>query len=106
VNGQNVIPEILKEKMKSFSSFISERKKGYTGKQFYRYCYRNWGSDLGPAMVVEVWQYYSNHLQVHFVSNVWRPCKISNKIRSRDDAFCHCFLTTKKLKQQRLKKWF
>jgi glucose-6-phosphate isomerase len=28
------------------------------------------GSDLGPAMAVEALQYYSNHLQVHFVSNV------------------------------------
>lgn len=28
------------------------------------------GSDLGPAMVVEALQFYKNHLNVHFVSNV------------------------------------
>jgi hypothetical protein len=37
--------------MKSFSSLvISGKKKGYTGKQFTDMLYRNWGSDLGPAM--------------------------------------------------------
>jgi glucose-6-phosphate isomerase len=36
VNGQNVIPEIyeVKEKMKSFSSLVISKEKGYTGKQF------------------------------------------------------------------------
>ena len=28
------------------------------------------GSDLGPAMIVEALQFYKNHLNVHFVSNV------------------------------------
>ena len=28
------------------------------------------GSDLGPAMVVDALQYYKNHLNTHFVSNV------------------------------------
>jgi glucose-6-phosphate isomerase len=74
VNGQNVIPEIqeVKEKMKAFSSdIISGHKKGYTGKSFTDVVNIGiGGSDLGPAMAVEALQYYSNHLQVHFVSNV------------------------------------
>ena len=74
VNGQNVIPEIqeVKEKMKVFSSdIISGNKKGYTGKPFTDVVNIGiGGSDLGPAMAVEALQYYSNHLQVHFVSNV------------------------------------
>ncbi len=28
------------------------------------------GSDLGPAMVVEGLQFYKNHLNLHFVSNI------------------------------------
>jgi glucose-6-phosphate isomerase len=74
VNGHNVIPEIyeVKEKMKNFSSeIISGNKKGYTGKPFTDVVNIGiGGSDLGPAMAVEALQYYSNHLQVHFVSNV------------------------------------
>lgn len=74
VNGQNVIPEIyaVKEKMKTFSSdIISGSKKGYTGKTFTDVVNIGiGGSDLGPAMAVEALQYYSNHLKVHFVSNV------------------------------------
>jgi glucose-6-phosphate isomerase len=28
------------------------------------------GSDLGPSMVVEALQFYKNHMNVHFVSNI------------------------------------
>ena len=74
VNGQNVIPEIytVKENMKEFSSeIISGTRKGFTGKPFTDVVNIGiGGSDLGPAMAVEALQYYSNHLNVHFVSNV------------------------------------
>tara|TARA_R110002126_G_scaffold51770_2_gene141413 strand:- start:4699 stop:6342 length:1644 start_codon:yes stop_codon:yes gene_type:complete len=74
VNGENVIPEIyeVKQKMKLFSSeIISGTKKGYTGKPFTDVVNIGiGGSDLGPAMAVEALQYYTNHLKVHFVSNV------------------------------------
>ena len=74
VNGQNVVPEVyeVKEKMKAFSAqIISGNKKGYTGKPFTDVVNIGiGGSDLGPAMAVEALQYYSNHLNVHFVSNV------------------------------------
>ena len=74
VDGQNVIPEIykVKNKMKNFSNeVISGTRKGYTGKSFTDVVNIGiGGSDLGPAMVVEALQFYKNHLNVHFVSNV------------------------------------
>jgi glucose-6-phosphate isomerase len=74
VDGNNIIPEIfeVKEKVKSFSNeIISGNRKGYTNKAFTDVVNIGiGGSDLGPAMVVEALQFYSNHLNVHFVSNV------------------------------------
>ncbi|PTX60193.1 glucose-6-phosphate isomerase [Kordia periserrulae] len=74
VNGQNVIPEIykVKQKIKEFSeSVISGTKTGHTGKAFTDIVNIGiGGSDLGPVMVTEALQYYKNHLNVHFVSNV------------------------------------
>jgi glucose-6-phosphate isomerase len=74
VDGKNVIPEIfsVKESIQLFSNdVISGTKKGYTNKAFTDVVNIGiGGSDLGPAMVVEALKYYSNHLNVHFVSNV------------------------------------
>jgi glucose-6-phosphate isomerase len=74
VAGKNVVPEIfaVKDKIKSFSNdIISGDKKGFTGKAFADIVNIGvGGSDLGPAMVVEALQYYKNHLNVHFISNV------------------------------------
>jgi glucose-6-phosphate isomerase len=74
VEGQNVIPEVfeVKEKIKTFTNeVISGERKGFTGKQFTDVVNIGiGGSDLGPAMVVEALQFYKNHLNVHFVSNV------------------------------------
>ena len=74
VDGKNVIPEIfeVKEKIKVFSNeIISGNRKGYSNKAFTDVVNIGiGGSDLGPAMVVEALQFYSNHLNVHFVSNV------------------------------------
>lgn len=74
VDGKNVIPEIyeVKNKMKNFANeVISGARKGYTGKPFTDVVNIGiGGSDLGPAMVVEALQFYKNHLNVHFVSNV------------------------------------
>ena len=74
VDGKNVIPEVyqVKEKIKEFSNeVISETKRGYSNKAFTDIVNIGiGGSDLGPAMVVEALQFYSNHLNVHFVSNV------------------------------------
>lgn len=74
IDGVNVMPEIaaVKQKMKVFTNeIIQGNKKGFTGKNFTDVVNIGiGGSDLGPAMVVEALQYYKNHLNVHFVSNV------------------------------------
>lgn len=74
VDDKNIIPLIneTKQKIKSFTQeVISGQKKGYTGKTFTDIVNIGiGGSDLGPAMVVEALQFYSNHLNVHFISNV------------------------------------
>jgi len=74
VDGKNVLPEIfeVKNKVKDFSNgVISGARKGFTGKTFTDVVNIGiGGSDLGPAMVVEALQFYKNHLNVHFVSNV------------------------------------
>lgn len=74
VDGKNIMPEIyaVKNKIKTFSeAIISGEQKGYTGKPFTDIVNIGiGGSDLGPAMVVDALQFYKNHLNVHFVSNV------------------------------------
>ena len=74
VDGQNVVPEIYKVKkdIEQFSNeIINGVRKGFTGKTFTDVVNIGiGGSDLGPAMVVEALQFYKNHLNVHFVSNV------------------------------------
>jgi glucose-6-phosphate isomerase len=74
VDGINVMPEVfeVKNKVKNFTNqIVSGERKGYTGKPFTDIVNIGiGGSDLGPAMVVEALQFYKNHLNVHFVSNV------------------------------------
>ena len=74
VDGVNVMPEIVavKNKIKNFSEqIISGERKGFTNLPFTDIVNIGiGGSDLGPAMVVEALQFYKNHLNVHFVSNV------------------------------------
>jgi glucose-6-phosphate isomerase len=74
VDGQNIISEIyeVKRKIKTFTDeILNGKRKGFTGKKFTDIVNIGiGGSDLGPAMVVEGLQYYKNHLNIHFVSNV------------------------------------
>lgn len=74
VEGVNVIPEVyeVKAKIKTFTNeVVSGIRKGYTGKAFTDIVNIGiGGSDLGPVMAVEALQFYKNHLNVHFVSNV------------------------------------
>jgi glucose-6-phosphate isomerase len=74
VDGRNVIPEIyaVKNKIKAFTEdIVNGNRKGFTGKPFTDVVNIGiGGSDLGPAMAVEALQFYQNHLNVHFVSNV------------------------------------
>lgn len=74
VEGVNVIPEVyeVKAKIKAFTEeVVAGTRKGYTGKAFTDVVNIGiGGSDLGPVMAVEALQFYKNHLNVHFVSNV------------------------------------
>jgi glucose-6-phosphate isomerase len=74
VNGINVMSEVfeVKNKIKNFTNeIVNGVRKGYSGKAFTDIVNIGiGGSDLGPAMVVEALQFYKNHLNVHFVSNV------------------------------------
>ncbi|MDN3595767.1 glucose-6-phosphate isomerase [Zunongwangia endophytica] len=74
VDGENVINEVeeVKAKIKAFSSEIIQGiRKGFTGKSFTDVVNIGiGGSDLGPVMVTEALEFYKNHLNVHFVSNV------------------------------------
>lgn len=74
VEGVNIIPEVyeVRHKIKTFTNeIVSGSKRGFTGKQFTDVVNVGiGGSDLGPAMIVDALQFYKNHLQVHFVSNI------------------------------------
>lgn len=74
VDGSNVLTEIneVKSKIKSFTKEVTSGKRtGYTGKNFTDVVNIGiGGSDLGPVMAVEALQFYKNHLNVHFVSNI------------------------------------
>jgi glucose-6-phosphate isomerase len=60
------------QKMESFSEkIISGTWKGYTGKPIKTVVNIGiGGSDLGPDMVCEALEFYKNHLDVRFISNV------------------------------------
>ncbi len=74
IDGKNVVPEVfeVKRKIQFFTNqIISGERKGFTNKPFTDIVNIGiGGSDLGPAMVVEALQFYKNHLNVHFVSNI------------------------------------
>lgn len=74
VKENNIISEIneVKAQMKSFTDgIVNGTHKGFTEKQFTDIVNIGiGGSDLGPAMIVDALQYYKNHLNTHFVSNV------------------------------------
>ncbi|MEN8885481.1 MAG: glucose-6-phosphate isomerase, partial [Winogradskyella sp.] len=74
VDGENIIPGIhaVKQKIKTFTeAIVSGAHKGFSGKAITDVVNIGiGGSDLGPAMVVDALQYYKNHLNTHFVSNV------------------------------------
>ena len=74
VHGKNIISEVsdVKNKIKSFSeAVIGGDKKGHTGLPFTDIVNIGiGGSDLGPVMVTEALEFYSNHLNLHFISNI------------------------------------
>jgi len=74
VDGIDIMPEVKQtlDKIKAFTDHIvSGGFKGYTGKAITDVVNIGiGGSDLGPRMVVESLQFYKNHLNTHFVSNI------------------------------------
>ena len=74
VDGENIIPEIHENKEKLYSfceNVINGNHKGFTGKEIKDIVNIGiGGSDLGPSMVTAALAYYSNHLKVHFASNI------------------------------------
>ncbi len=74
VDGEAIYPKVAaaRNKIKLFSEeIISGNWKGYTGKAITDVVNIGiGGSDLGPKMVVEALRFYSNHLKMHFVSNI------------------------------------
>lgn len=74
LDGTDILSDIHRvlDKMKHFSNqVISGEWKGYSGKSITDIVNIGiGGSDLGPVMVTEALKPYSNHLKLHFVSNV------------------------------------
>jgi glucose-6-phosphate isomerase len=74
IDGKDIKPHIKKtlRKIRIFSNkVISGEWKGYTGKKITDVVNIGiGGSDLGPDMIVEALQFYTNHLTTHFVSNI------------------------------------
>lgn len=74
VNGESISKDVQDnlDHMQSFSkSIINGDWKGHTGKLITDVVNIGiGGSDLGPQMVVDALQFYKNHLNIHFVSNV------------------------------------
>ena len=74
VDGKNIIPLIydVNYKIKKFTNeILNGERLGFSNKPFTDVVNIGiGGSDLGPAMVVEALKFYSNHLNIHFVSNV------------------------------------
>jgi len=74
IDGIDIMPEVKQtlDKIKAFTDHvISGGFKGYTGKAITDVVNIGiGGSDLGPRMVVESLQFYKNHLNTHFVSNI------------------------------------
>ena len=74
VDDKNVIPGIFKvnRKIESFTeAVVNGSHIGFTGKAITDIVNIGiGGSDLGPAMIVDSLQFYKNHLNTHFVSNV------------------------------------
>lgn len=74
VAGKNVVNEVseVKNKIKEFcDQVISGDLKGHTDKPFTDIVNIGiGGSDLGPVMITESLEYYKNHLNLHFISNV------------------------------------
>ena len=74
VDNIDIMPEVKHtlKKIEEFTNHVVRGNfKGYTGKAITDIVNIGiGGSDLGPKMVVESLQFYKNHLNTHFISNI------------------------------------
>jgi len=116
IDGENISPKIEEVKNQMFdlaNRVISGKWKGYTGKSITHVVNIGiGGSDLGPAMVTEALEFYSNHLQLTFVSNLEGDHveEVIKKIDSETTLFVivsKSFTTQETLSNAKtIKKWF
>ena len=116
VDGQNITPKIekVKKQMYDFADgVISGKWKGHTGKKITQIVNIGiGGSDLGPAMVTEALEFYNNHLQLTFVSNV-EGDHVEEKIKKIDPETTLFVIVSKTFTTQEtlsnantIRKWF
>ena len=116
VDGEDITPKIqaVKKQMYDFANeVISGNWKGYTGKAISHIVNIGiGGSDLGPAVVAEALEFYSNHLQMTFVSNV-EGDHLDEVIKRLDPKTTLFLIVSKTFTTQetisnakRIKKWF
>lgn len=116
VKGKNILPGInqAKKEMYNFADkVISGAWKGHTGKSIQNIVNIGiGGSDLGLAMVTEALEFYQNHLNIYFVSNVEgdHVNEVIKKINLETTLFVivsKTFTTQETLSNaQTLRKWF
>ena len=116
VKGKNILPGIdqAKKEMYNFADkVISGVWKGHTGKSIQNIVNIGiGGSDLGLAMVTEALEFYQNHLNIYFVSNVEgdHVNEVIKKINLETTLFVivsKTFTTQETLSNaQTLRKWF
>ena len=116
VKGKNILPGIdqAKKEMYNFADkVISGAWKGHTGKSIQNIVNIGiGGSDLGLAMVTEALEFYQNHLNIYFVSNVEgdHVNEVIKKINPETTLFVivsKTFTTQETLSNaQTLRKWF
>ena len=73
-DGEDIIKKIKTERERVFnfsSEIISGNYQGYSGKKISTIVNIGiGGSDLGPKMITEALEFYRNHLEVKFISNI------------------------------------
>ncbi|KAI9550006.1 putative glucose-6-phosphate isomerase-like [Daphnia sinensis] len=99
-DGKDILADIHRvlNKMENFSErVINGDWKGYSGKAISNIVNIGiGGSDLGPVMVTEALKAYSNHIKLHFVSNV-DGSHIAETLKDLDPETCLFMIASKHL---------
>ena len=97
-DGKDILADIHRvlNKMEDFSErVINGDWKGYSGKAITNIVNIGiGGSDLGPVMVTEALKAYSNHIKLHFVSNV-DGSHIAETLKDLDPETCLFMIASK-----------